>query len=533
MTRPLFALLVAGMAVTTARAHFVYVVPAKDGSAATVVLSDDLEPDDGVSMANVAGLKLFVRDLTGTDTPAEVTAGPHSLAAKLAGTGPRVAFGSVTFGVRQRGEEKAFLLIYHPKALVGPVPADKAGVGEKLLAELLPVTEDGKVRFRLVAGGKPVADAEVSVLKPDGSKAKVKTDKDGLTDAVEGKGRFGAWARVVLSKSGEHDGKKYAEVRHYPTLVFDTPEASYPPLPTAVSSLGAVECDGYLYVYGGHAGKTHSYDTKTVVGSFHRLKLNGGTKWEELPGGPILQGMNLAAHEGKVYRVGGMQPRNAPGEPTDNHSVRDVARFDPKVGKWEAMPSLPAGRSSHDVVVSGNKLVVVGGWDQKGKGQRPVWHDTALVLDLAASSPEWKSIPQPFKRRALSAAAVGSKAYVIAGLGADGGDKRVDVLDVATGTWATGPMLPGGDRVAFAPAAGVVNGQVVVNTFEGPVYRLTTGADAWEKVGVAVHRRMVARLVAFGKDAIVLVGGASGARNVGEVEVVRLAERGERAAAGQ
>jgi N-acetylneuraminic acid mutarotase len=243
--------------------------------------------------------------------------------------------------------------------------------------------------------------------------------------------------------------------------------------------------------------------------------------------------MNLAAHQGKVYRVGGMQPRNAPGEPTDKHSVRDVACFDPKVGKWEALPSLPAGRSSHDVVVSGDKLVVVGGWDQKGKGQRPVWHDTALVLDLAASSPEWKSIPQPFKRRALSAAAVGPKVYVIAGLGADGGDKRVDVLDVATGTWSTGPMLPGGDRVAFAPAAGVVNGQVVVNTFEGPVYRLTTGADAWEKVGVAVHRRMVARLVAFGKDAVLLVGGASGARNVGEVEVVRLAERGERAAAGQ
>ena len=38
--------------------------------------------------------------------------------------------------------------------------------------------------------------------------------------------------------------------------------------------------DGYLYLYGGHAGKTHSYDTATVLGTFHRLKLDGGT-WRE------------------------------------------------------------------------------------------------------------------------------------------------------------------------------------------------------------------------------------------------------------
>src|SRR5688500_2695034 len=99
-----------------------------------------------------------------------------------------------------------------------------------------------------------------------------------------------------------------------------TKAPALPAMPKAVSSFGAVECDGYLYVYGGHAGKTHSYDTKSVLGTFHRLKLDGGTKWEELPGGPIAQGMNLAAHKGKVYRVGGMQPKNAPGEAADNHS---------------------------------------------------------------------------------------------------------------------------------------------------------------------------------------------------------------------
>lgn len=524
MTRRLLTLLLVGLTVASSQAHFVFIVPARDGATAAVVLSEELGPDEAVDIGKVAGGKLYVRDAAGKDTSIEGAATKHALTVALPGVGPRVVFGSVAYGVMQKGGARPYLLTYHPKALVGTVPTDKARVGDKLPAELVPLTDGGEVRLKLLAGGNPVPAAEVTVLKPDGSKAKLKTGEDGLTTPLGGSGRFGAWARYVEQKSGEHNGKKYEEVLHYPTLVFDTVGSSpYPPLPAAVSSLGAIECDGYLYVYGGHIGRTHSYDTKAVLGTFHRLKLDGGTKWEELPGGPILQGMNLAAYAGKVYRVGGMQPRNAPGEPSDNHSVTDVARFDPKVGKWEPMPSLPAGRSSHDVVVSGNKLVVVGGWDQRGKGQKAVWHDTALVLDLVAKKPEWESIPQPFKRRALTAAAVGPKVYVIAGLGEVSGDKRVDVLDLEARKWGTGPTLPGGNRVAFAPAAGVVGGRVVVNTFEGPVYRLNAAGDGWEKVGDAANKRMVARLVPFGAD-VLLVGGANGTANVGQIDVVRLTE---------
>ncbi|MDY3558021.1 hypothetical protein R5W23_000741 [Gemmata sp. JC673] len=300
-----------------------------------------------------------------------------------------------------------------------------------------------------------------------------------------------------------------------------------PPLPKAVSSFGAIACDGYVYVYGGHAGKTHSYDTTSVLGTFSRLKLDGGTKWEELPGGPILQGVNLAAHKGSVYRVGGMQPKNAPGEPSDNTSLAECARFDPKTGKWEEIAGLPAGRSSHDVVVAGDKLVVVGGWQMRGKGEKPVWHDTALVLDLTSAKPEWKSVPQPFKRRALTAAAVGNKVYVLAGLGAEGTDRKVDVLDVETGKWSTGPEFPGTDRTAFSPAACTAGGKLVMSTSSGALYRLTDAGDKWEKVGAAAKGRMVARLVPFGTDRVVLLGGASNSGNVDALEVLTVAAKGE------
>lgn len=306
---------------------------------------------------------------------------------------------------------------------------------------------------------------------------------------------------------------------------------SLPPLPKAVASFGAVECDGFLYVYGGHAGKTHNYDTEAVLGTFHRLKLDGGTAWESLPGGPIAQGMNLVARGGKVYRVGGMQPRNKKGEPADNHSLASCARFDPKTRKWEDLPDMPAGRSSHDVVVVGDKLVVVGGWQVKGKGEKSVWHDTTLILDLSAKEPKWQSVPQPFQRRALTATAVGSKVYVLGGLGAEG--KPTDVFDAETKKWSTAAALPleGKKAMSFSPAAATVNGRVIVNTVAGPVYRLTADGEAWEKVGGAEVPRMVARLIPAGPSAVLLVGGASpGEGNVDDIEVVKLAEKGEKVA---
>ena len=125
---------------------------------------------------------------------------------------------------------------------------------------------------------------------------------------------------------GERDGKKYEELRHYATLVFDvrgagtiergwagTPStnsaAAFTTLPQATSSFGAVVADGWLYVYGGHVSPTHSYFKEAVSGRFDRVRLSGEAVWESLPAGPAMQGMNLAAYKGKVYRIGGMTPQ--------------------------------------------------------------------------------------------------------------------------------------------------------------------------------------------------------------------------------
>jgi len=218
MNRLLLSIAASAVFALAAQAHMVYVVPAKDGQSVTVVFSDSLDPDEKGKMEKIGGLKLTAR-ADGKDTAVELTKGEHSFTAKLTKT-PTLTYGTAIYGLMSKAE-KPTLLVYHSKALFAGVDTKTATVGEVAPLEIVPVTEAGKTRFQLLAKGKPVADAEGSVMLPDGSKEKVKTDKDGYTQAFEKTGRYAAYLRLIEMKPGEHEGKKYEEVRHYATLVAD------------------------------------------------------------------------------------------------------------------------------------------------------------------------------------------------------------------------------------------------------------------------------------------------------------------------
>jgi N-acetylneuraminic acid mutarotase len=534
------ALVLTGLAVGQAAAHFVFVVPAESRETATVVFSESLEPDADVDDSPLAGLLLEAATDTAPPQPLKVVDTGEVFSVELP-EAVRQLRGRLDYGVMSRGGSEPFLLVYHPKAVIGD-PFAKAEETHDDGVQLSLVGRPGQARFVLRHDGKPVADAAVRLVLPDGSEEELLTDAEGATPAVAARGQLAAWARHFEATPGEHLGEAYGEIRHYPSLVVDVPaegeaaaasgEAALtktrmlPPLPEAASSLAAVACDGWVYVYGGHISPVHTYTTEGVSGRFHRMSLADPTAWEELPSGPGLQGMNVAAHDGRIYRVGGMQPRNLPGEEADNASVTSAACFDPAVGTWQPLPDLPEGRSSHDVAVIGNTLYVVGGWDMQGADGGEVWADTLLALDLSGDSTEagaaWQVLPQPFIRRALIAAVADGKLFVLGGFtDSEEVSQRVDVFDPATGQWSTGPDLPGGGFNGFAPAACTIEGSVFISVADGGIHRLAADGSAWEPVAT-VSPRIVHRMVPLGNDAVVLLGGAHRRDNLDVVEVVPL-----------
>ena len=78
------------------------------------------------------------------------------------------------------------------------------------------------------------------------------------------------------------------------------------------------------------------------------------------------------------------------------HSTRSVARYSVAADRWEPLPDLPVGRSSHDAVITGGVLYVVGGWELRGPDEDAVWADSVLALDLQGGT-AWREIPAPFK----------------------------------------------------------------------------------------------------------------------------------------
>jgi hypothetical protein len=206
-------------------AHFPFLVP--DGpSSGKAVFADGPKPDaGGVPVDRIANTKVVVlQDGKGVSVPLTLDKAANCYTFQVPGSGPRIALGTTDYGVVQRGESKPFLLRYYSKAVFGDVPApDKATAGPNAPLELVPVLDAGKLRFKALAAGKPLARAEVTVVGAGDAKGKVvPTDDAGLTPGFAAGGTFAAHVRLVEAKAGEHGGKKYDEVRHYATLVVPT-----------------------------------------------------------------------------------------------------------------------------------------------------------------------------------------------------------------------------------------------------------------------------------------------------------------------
>jgi N-acetylneuraminic acid mutarotase len=330
------------------------------------------------------------------------------------------------------------------------------------------------------------------------------------------------YASLTFGPLGDADAKPPKTEKAASAPIPIEPQTALAPLPEPVSSFGAAVSDGWLYVYGGHIGGEHEHSAANLSQHFRRIKLEGGAEWEELQMQMPLQGLALIAHGGRIYRVGGLNARNATkDDEEDLHSTADFTVFDPAGGKWESLAPLPAPRSSHNAVVIDGKLYVVGGWHLHGQSPGH-WQADALVYDFARPDAGWQELPEPpFKRRAIAAGKWQGKLVVMGGMDEkENISRRVHLFDPHASSWSEGPKLPGTGMMAFGTAACDLDGQIFVTGLQGVVYRLNEAGSAWEEATRMATGRFFHQLVPTSDGRLLAVGGASRENHLADIESI-------------
>jgi N-acetylneuraminic acid mutarotase len=293
------------------------------------------------------------------------------------------------------------------------------------------------------------------------------------------------------------------------------------PMPRAVSSFGAAELDGWIYLAGGHSGRTHEYSRASQWDGFVRLRAEDASVREELPGGERLQGAALVAAGGRIVRIGGMRAEGEVGK-AELASVDTVTAYDPGASGWSELPDLPSPRSSHDAAAIGGRVYAFGGWSLAGHHDEAVWAEQGLVLDLDQHEKGWQTLPQPFVQRGVAVAASAREVFVVGGMDRDGEfSSGVDVFDPATNTWRKALDYPG---QGFGVAATVAGERLFATGREGEVWCLALDAPAgearWEACGELFVPRIFHRMLPSG-DGLAVLGGAHARLPVAWIEHVR------------
>lgn len=531
-------------------AHFIWVY-ADDGKI-KVVFGEGLEPDQAQFLDGLSGMKVFsVKE--GNHAALELTkqtdGGEGWFEVPLEKAGNAVDL-SCEYGVFGRGDRSMFL-DYCAKYILFDGQTDTKKVANKLKLDIVPQRVDGKLKLTAYFDGKPLSGAEITAYQLESHSVDATTSDNGSV-LIEPATRYVIRAKHVIAEAGEHDGQKFDEKRFYCTLVLDLPgtqsdvvktntqmsdsheanettlkpvDADLADLPLGLTSFGATILDDKIYVIGGKEGKAHSYAKSYQNRSVFSLNINSESpEWTTVGECLGLQGLAIVGYNGKLYRIGGLEARNAEGEEHDLHSVADFVEFNPDTKEWRELPKLPAGRSSFDACLVGSTIYVVGGWTMSGK-EESTWCTDALSFDLNDPEAKWESFETPFKVRALAVRACNDKLYALGGIVEKGGPTaKMHIFDLKKKEWSEGPDIPAeGSMKAFGCSSAVVDNNLLVSTYDGGIYKLNADGKSWARIHeLETSGRFFHQMLPIKEAQFVLVGGAH--MEVGKIQETEVFE---------
>jgi N-acetylneuraminic acid mutarotase len=139
--------------------------------------------------------------------------------------------------------------------------------------------------------------------------------------------------------------------------------------------MDAICLNGYLYVMGGWSMTGNSDETKWLD-TVWRMSLDKKDAWEKMASTPFLRrAIALAAHQKKIYVIGGMKES---GEPTTN-----VDCFDPATNSWTSIAP-----------ISGVPLTGFGAAAAEVDGKLIVSTVDGAIQQLEDSTQTWRIVGQ-------------------------------------------------------------------------------------------------------------------------------------------
>ena len=455
---------------------------------------------------------------------------------------------NVTYGIHGGSR-----LDYYTSYIPGKLPKTFGNVklsSSPAMLQCWGIDSETGVTIRVLWDNNPLSDTEVKLFNEQGvEKTSLKTNAKGDVEFSDAQVEDGLNAVLVGVVQKDEEGQlgdhKYKSASHYLTMTFRDPEGpeafantrktvsrssipalplqqtkrsdteSSPPklhsdLPLPLTSFGAVRHGSTIFVYGGHTGEAHHYSTQEQSDSLLALDLaNHDAEWKEISKGRRLQGLGLVAYGDTIIRVGGFEAVNGLDDDHDLRSTREVMAFDLKTNAWTKLPDLPEPRSSHDAIVVGDRLYVVGGWSLNGT--ETAWLSTAWSIQLPAEGKTWEALPSPpFARRALALAATQNRIYAIGGMNEKGGPTTdVSFYDIGSQEWKPAPALQGKPMNGFGAAAWNQGDTIIATTSEGDIQELTSRATRWEILGKVQAPRFFHRLLPYSQGKLVALGGVN------------------------
>lgn len=132
----------------------------------------------------------------------------------------------------------------------------------------------------------------------------------------------------------------------------------------------------------------------------------------------------------------------------DGSSSRRVDVYSPSRNRWSRGADLPVALNHASAATHRGIAYVVGGYAATRAPLRAGW---------ALRRGRWRALPRPPEPRAAAAAAVvGSKLYVVGGVGPNGLARRMLVFDLVRGRWSTAPGPEPREHLAATAVAGMV-----------------------------------------------------------------------------